>query len=88
MSDVSDDRFEVLFGHLPLLTFSLRTTQFSEVTTKTFSSLTRLQYLDLTNNKITYIPDGAFDKLVDLRELYLSHNKIHTIGEQTFGEKL
>jgi hypothetical protein len=88
MSFVTDERFEVLFGHLPLLTFSLRTTRFSEVTTKTFSSLTRLQYLDLSSNKIIYIPDGAFDKLVDLRELYLAQNRIQTIGEQTFGENL
>jgi toll-like receptor 13 len=88
MSLVTDDRFQIMFGHLPLLAFSLQATLFSEVTTKTFSSLTRLQYLDLSNNKINYIPNGAFDKLVDLRELYLSQNMIQTIGERTFSEKL
>jgi Leucine-rich repeat (LRR) protein len=45
---------------------------------------TNLEYLDLSNNQITAIPEHIFDSLINLRWLHLYHNKITTIPGHVF----
>ena len=41
--------------------------------------------LNLTNNDIDYIPNGAFQGLVSLRTLDLSHNRLEKLDNKTHG---
>jgi hypothetical protein len=50
----------------------------------TFSSFPRLKRLLLYENKISDIPDGAFDQNTQLYELQLNENRIQAVQESTF----
>lgn len=45
-----------------------------EIDINTFSSLTLLQTLQISNNLLTTIPQGIFDSLIDLKQLYSGEN--------------
>ncbi|XP_076447153.1 toll-like receptor 4 [Babylonia areolata] len=88
-SDVDDQRFLSLFGHLNSLnTLLLSNSKFELLTTKTFANFHNLLILSLDSNIITSIPDGAFDHLDRLEMLMLSNNKIKTIDKHTFSENI
>jgi Leucine-rich repeat (LRR) protein len=48
--------------------------------------LTNLEYLSLSQNKITMIPEHIFDHLTNLKSLYLYNNKITAIPEHIFDQ--
>ena len=48
------------------------------------TSHTRLEDLDLSNNKIEYIESGTFDPLINLIEINLRNNKIAKIEQNLF----
>nr|QNL15340.1 toll-like receptor 31.2 [Littorina littorea] len=79
-------RFQQLFGHLPLTYLSMRRCQMSGIFENTFAPLSGLIRLDLRSNRITNIPDGAFDLHPNLTDLYFSQNKISVVRETTFSE--
>ncbi|XP_076464004.1 toll-like receptor 2 type-1 [Babylonia areolata] len=86
-SDVNEQRFLSLFGHMKsLTTLLLSNNKFEVLTTKTFANFQNLAILHLDNNIITSIPDGAFDGLERLSILILSNNKIKTIDKHAFSE--
>ncbi|XP_070209298.1 toll-like receptor 2 [Littorina saxatilis] len=83
---VDGERFQQLFGHLPLTYLSMRRCQMSGIFKNTFAPLSGLIRLDLRSNRITNIPDGAFDLHPNLTDLYLSQNTISVVRETTFSE--
>ena len=83
--DVDDDRFQQLFGHLPLTYLSIRQSGISAISSAMFAGLTRLVTLDLRGNKIATVPAGAFDLCLKLRTLDLSQNRISVVTENTFN---
>ena len=48
--------------------------------------LTQLKSLDLAENKLLEIPDGAFDNLVNLEELVLDHTGINTLDRKMMSK--
>lgn len=54
------------------------------LSSKSFESLTQLQVLDISFNKLTEIRDDFFSKLTSLKEIYLNNNLIHSIGQESF----
>lgn len=48
--------------------------------------LTQLKSLDLAENKLLEIPDGAFDNLVNLEELVLDHTGINTLDKNMMSK--
>jgi Leucine-rich repeat (LRR) protein len=88
-TEVSDDRFTSLVGNVSTLEFLyLGGVGLQQVTTRTFSSLHKLRVLELYQNKIPAIPDGAFDSNKDLYELQLNENRITTVTPSTFSQEL
>lgn len=50
-----------------------------------FREMTNLTYLDLSWNRLEYLPDGVFAHLVNLVELLIAWNKLTRVSETTFG---
>ena len=50
-------------------------------------SLENLEYLDLSYNDLTSLPDKCFNRLRQLQSFRASHNKISSIGLHTFSNK-
>jgi len=46
--------------------------------------LADLNFLDMSNNLLTEVPERAFRKALELTILILSHNKISVIQRQAF----
>lgn len=51
---------------------------------KDFGGMENLEMLDLSQNKLTELPDGVFEPLTSLKNLDLSSNQITHISEQCF----
>lgn len=56
----------------------------SELPHKPFKSLTNLQHLDFSNNKIKSMPDTSFHFLKRVRRIELQDNEIDSIQKGTF----
>jgi Leucine-rich repeat (LRR) protein len=56
----------------------------SELPNKPFKSLTNLQHLDLSNNRIRTMPDTSFHFLKRIRRIELQDNEIDSIKKGTF----
>ncbi|XP_028310173.1 vasorin b [Gouania willdenowi] len=54
------------------------------LTTEDFTGLEQLEMLDLSQNKLTLVPDKVFEPLTSLRNLDLSSNQITHISEDCF----
>lgn len=54
------------------------------LSTEDFDGLQNLEMLDLSQNKLTVLPDRVFEPLTSLRNLDLSSNQITHISEQCF----
>ncbi|XP_078377181.1 uncharacterized protein LOC144660438 [Oculina patagonica] len=48
--------------------------------------MTDLNYLDLSSNNITFLPERVFDQLTNLQYLLLQNNKITSISNKTFAK--
>nr|KAG5692578.1 hypothetical protein BaRGS_024138 [Batillaria attramentaria] len=86
LSDVSDERFVQLFGDLENLQYlDLSSTQLDQISPRTFEKLPALTDLLLSYNKLTELPDFAFDVLRHVTTLSLNGNSISVVRETTFG---
>jgi hypothetical protein len=66
----------VLFNSLTSIKLINLSTNYIELIQKnTFSNLLKLEVLDLRNNKIRLIKESSFNRLVNLRELYINKNE-------------
>ncbi|KAK6169511.1 hypothetical protein SNE40_020553 [Patella caerulea] len=71
--------------HLPDLTqLKLIKCNITSLPSSTFSNLTLLEDLDLSDNSISTVGPGLLDDLVNLRHLSLSHNAITHVYQGTF----
>nr|KAG5712894.1 hypothetical protein BaRGS_007491 [Batillaria attramentaria] len=83
---VSDDKFNRLFGCLPeLAALFLGSCGINRITTRTFAGMTSVKKIWLYLNRLTDIPDGAFDTLTNLTYLDLNDNRISVVREYTFS---
>jgi len=79
---------ELLFNlnkQLPISTIVLNLSSNALTSINSLSNLTNLQTLDLSFNKIQYLPSNLFSKFPQLSSLYLSYNFLKTIPK-TFNE--
>lgn len=77
-----DDVFQILKAHDTLL--FLNRCNLSSIRSDAFNCFTKIEYLDLSNNKLEYIHPDTFANLHNLEILDLPHNQIKTIHNTTF----
>ena len=85
-SNIPDEKFTQLFGsvqNLQMLYVGHSSIQRFEK--HTFNQLPGLRKLHLHGNKLTEIPDGAFDSLVNLTDLQFGDNQLQTVTEGVFS---
>nr|ARQ14826.1 toll-like recptor 8 [Oncomelania hupensis] len=88
-TEVTDQRFLRLFGRLSNLeTLYMGGAGLQQISLRTFASFPRLKVLELYQNKVGSVPEGAFDHNPELYELQLNENRIPTVTEATFSQKL
>ncbi|XP_070174205.1 toll-like receptor 13 [Littorina saxatilis] len=84
---VSKAIFSRLFGSLTKLkNLDITDSRVGVIYSETFASFTGLTSLYLYRNALTYIPDGAFDRMQNLTHLDVGFNRIQTISQFTFGK--
>ena len=67
----------------------LKKSRVSAIENQTFVGLTDLRLLDLSHNELTQLYGWEFRGLEEsLRELYLQHNQLVSIAEETFKVRL
>ena len=73
---------------LPQITtiLNLSLNQFTHIGPRAFSSLPKLEHLNLTNSGIWQLDDGAFNGLENLKELFLGNNPV--LGSGPLSDKL
>ena len=85
-ADLSEHKFCQLFGSLASLKkLYLGSCEIHSISRAMFVNTTGLTHLYLYRNKITAIPDGAFDSMKNLVDLNLSDNQIQVVHEKTFS---
>lgn len=55
-----------------------------ELSMDTFIGIRNLQVIDLSNNKLFYMPPGIFDEQKQLREIYLHQNQLSILPQHFF----
>nr|ARQ14822.1 toll-like recptor 4 [Oncomelania hupensis] len=87
LSRVSDARFIALFGHMTNLTdLYLGGVSMEQITKDTFASFPHLRTLQMYQNRVPHVPDGAFDHNPELQQLQLNENHISSVTQATFSE--
>ncbi|XP_014217165.1 chaoptin-like isoform X2 [Copidosoma floridanum] len=85
ISTIEDDAFQEVGNSLMTLRIAHGlSSSFSELPYKPFKSLTNLQHLDFSNNKIKSMPDTSFHFLKRIRRIELQDNEIDSIKKGTF----
>lgn len=85
-SRVSDDKFQRLFGHLRnLQSVYFDNNSLSDVAKLKIFIPSSFGSLGLVQNKVDSIPDGAFDNLTSISQLFLFNNQISMVTESTFS---
>ncbi|EGI62624.1 Insulin-like growth factor-binding protein complex acid labile chain [Acromyrmex echinatior] len=79
--DISVDSFRTLVG---LVRLSLRKNAISTVDEGAFRGLDRLEFLDLSDNRLADLPDNALTPLYSLQKLDLSGNQLQVLGARWF----
>src|SRR5579883_1313347 len=64
---------------------NLKNMNIIEIEPSAFSTFTKLEIIDLTNNKITSLDEVTFQGLANLKELYLSANQISQLPGSVFN---
>lgn len=65
--------------------FVVRNCELTQLRTKDFLGMEHLNYLDLSENKLSIIPAYAFTPLTNLRSIDLSNNQIETLPNGIFS---
>lgn len=74
------------FGSIPNITeITLSRCAIETLSMDTFYSSELLEVIDLSNNRITYLPPNLFDRQFNLRELYMQHNLLSTLPNLFFA---
>ena len=84
-TDLSEQTFHRVFGPLKSLKKLYLNSCGLSLSRSMFANTTGLTSLYLYDNKLTAIPDGAFDSLINLENLSLSDNQIQAVREETFS---
>ncbi|XP_013196681.2 leucine-rich repeat-containing G-protein coupled receptor 5A [Amyelois transitella] len=79
IKDIPGDVFEELIS---LVDLDLSFNHISKLDEQVLAHLTNLQILKLNNNKIVDL-NGALNKLLNLKHLYVGHNKIQNISDES-----
>ena len=83
---VSVEKFQRLFQPMPRLReLYLEKAEIEVLHREMLWNMTQLGTLDLTDNALTSLPDGAFRDLTSLRILSLANNLLPTISSDTFS---
>lgn len=74
------------FGSIPNATeIRLSRCAVETLSMDTFYSTELLQVIDLSHNRLAYLPPNLFDRQFQLRELYLQNNRLATLPHSFFG---
>ncbi|KAM0680769.1 hypothetical protein GINT2_001042 [Glugoides intestinalis] len=77
---------DLLFdGLVNLIELSLVNNNIKELQPNLFNNLQKLEYLNLTSNKLTEFPSCVFDGLVNLKSLWLEDNNIKELQPNIFN---
>ncbi|XP_070180953.1 toll-like receptor 13 [Littorina saxatilis] len=83
---VTEDRFLELFGHLNRMKkLFMEDCELMYITQHMLSGFPQLETLSLDRNRLSAIPDGAFDGLGKLKHLVLSNNQISVVSARLFS---
>ncbi|OXB53839.1 hypothetical protein ASZ78_009132, partial [Callipepla squamata] len=85
--DCSNQKLNKIPDHIPQYTAELRlnNNEFSVLeATGIFKKLPQLRKINLSNNKITDIEEGAFDGASGVNELLLTSNRLETVRDKMF----
>jgi len=63
----------------------IRNGNIKDISARSFTNLTKLQFIDLSHNQIVSIQNNTFEKLISLKELDLRFNRINEISMDIFG---
>lgn len=82
-NEISEIESNSFYGLNNLFDVNFSGNQLTTISSRTFAGLPSLNYLDLTNNRIEIIQEGALD-LRELKQLNLAHNKLTRLTEAIF----
>lgn len=72
--------------HLRRLTqLFLQNNKISELPADVFNDLLSLKLVNLSDNGITYLPDGLFHNSREIREIYMQNNELETLPKRIFN---
>ncbi len=69
-----------------LISFSVHSSFIINITSRCFLDFSVLTVLDIGNNRINSLSDGAFNGLSQLEQLYLYNNRLTTLSDSMFSE--
>ena len=73
---------------LNLVALKMTKCNISDIETAAFSTLSRLKEIDLSGNRLTYIPSGVFASTKAIAKIDLSNNNLEILDESLFQELL
>ncbi|CAO1381762.1 unnamed protein product [Diamesa serratosioi] len=77
-----------LGSHCNLISFAMFKTKLIVIKSKDFQAMENLEYLDLGNNNLTFIPIDAFTTLIKLKIVSLSFNEIEELPIDVFAKNV
>ena len=82
-----DDCRDIAGEHLAGITLlDLSGVELESLRSKDFAGLSRLEKLALPDNRLTALPPGLFDGLINLKKLFLDNNSLNELAPETFRD--
>lgn len=76
--------FDAFSSMLNIRKLILRDCRIEEISMDTFYELTKLEIIDLSMNKLTFLPPGLFEQQINVKEIYLQDNQLRELPTTFF----